>query len=380
MSDESIPKPPASRRPSLKELAETVKNRPSTPVPGSVSSAGAPASRGGEAGPASAPGSQRHSLKDTLVALDGQLPAPPSARNDVAPASARAAAPSSPAVSASAPVSTPAVSTPAVLAVVPAPTASNPASVPSTKPSAGVGKPKQGGGGAGLYVGLAAAGLAAAAAFGLWMKAKPQPVAAPTVAAVENTAPSAEARAAAPEVEKPKEAEKKEGVLDLSQLDDASSAAPVGGPLPGGPLPSAAPAASAPTAVASGGPPKPTGPGEELGDAIRNRAGGGTGNGEDAEPAAAEGSKKNLPDVPPTGAVTSAVNAVKGAAKGCVAGADEPSTATITFSSSGAVQSVSVGGWAQGKSAAGCIKSALQSAKVPAFARPSYSTSVTIRP
>lgn len=391
MSDDMSSKPPPSRRPSLKELAESVKNRPSTPAPGPVSTTGA------ADGPASSPGSQRHSLKDTLVALDGQLPAPPSARNDAPPPSRpvtpapvgmrgpspsssgpassppSSVGPSSAATSSAGPASAP------VIALAPTPPVSNPVAIPSTKPSPGVGKTEKGGGGATVGIAIAAIGLAAAAAFGFWMKSKPQPVA-PTVAAVETAAPVADAPKEAPkEAAKPEE-KKEEGVLDLSQLDDASSAAPVPGKL-GGPLPAGSAAASAaPVAVASGGPPTPGGPGEELGDAIKKRAGGGAGVGEDAEPAAAEGSKKNLPDVPPTGAVTSAVNAVKGGAKGCVAGADEPSTATITFSSSGAVQSVSVGGWASGKPAAGCIKSALQSAKVPAFARPSYSTSVTIRP
>lgn len=54
-----------------------------------------------------------------------------------------------------------------------------------------------------------------------------------------------------------------------------------------------------------------------------------------------------------------------GGAKACVAGADDDvSRATITFGSSGAVQSVSVAGWAAGKPAASCIQSALKGANV----------------
>jgi len=386
MSDESNSKPPASRRPSLKDLAESVKNRPSTPAPSSVRAA-----ISSDAGPTSstAPAS-RHSLKDTLVALDGQLPVPPSAHGDV-PASSRPLTPapvglrgSSPHSSAGPSSSGPASSAPAsaaVVAMAPAAPLSNPTAVPPTKPSQGITRSTQKKpGGPGMAIAIAAMGLAAAAGLGLYLKSQSANVAAPTVAAMETAAPALEAaKAAPPQAAKPVEEAKPDGVLDLSQLDDAASAAPVGGPLPGGPLPAAS-GAAAPSAVASASPAKPLGPGENLDDAIRNRSGGPNGAGEDAEPAAAEGSKKNLPDVPPTGAVTSAVNAVKGSAKGCVAGADEPSSATITFGSSGAVQSVSVGGWAQGKPAAGCIKSALQAAKVPAFARPNYSTSVTIRP
>jgi hypothetical protein len=44
------------------------------------------------------------------------------------------------------------------------------------------------------------------------------------------------------------------------------------------------------------------------------------------------------------------------------------------------VSSVSVSGWASGKPAAGCIKSALQGANVGAFSKPSFTVGVTIRP
>jgi hypothetical protein len=60
---------------------------------------------------------------------------------------------------------------------------------------------------------------------------------------------------------------------------------------------------------------------------------------------------------------------------------DDPvSKATITFASSGAVQSVLVTGAAAGKPAEACIKTALGKAKVPPFAQPTYSASVTVRP
>ncbi len=389
MSDET-PKPPSSRRPSLKDLAVSVKNRPSQSGRDSQPPSG-PTSRG------STP-----SLKDTLVALDGKTPPPPPSSYDAphstrgpissppsslgggAPASAppasgpgaRASSPGP--ISSPAPASLPASSRP--LALAPMPPTSNPNSVPSTKPSAGVHKPsaKQGSG-MGLGVGIAVVGIAAAAAFAFWSKSTPTPT--PTATVAEKTEGEEVAKAkdegATTAVKQAEPEAKPDGVIDINQLADAAgTAAPATGPAVGGPLPGA-PASSA---VASKDPAKPAGPGEDLDEAIKNRAGGGSSDAEDAEPAAGDGARKNVADVPATGAVTSAINAVKGNAKGCVAGADEPSTATITFGSSGAVQSVTVGGWAQGKSAAGCIKSALQAARVPPFAKPTYSTSVTIRP
>ena len=43
------------------------------------------------------------------------------------------------------------------------------------------------------------------------------------------------------------------------------------------------------------------------------------------------------------------------------------------------MQSVTVTGFAAGKSSEGCVKGALTKAKVPAFAEPSYAFPVTIR-
>jgi hypothetical protein len=100
-----------------------------------------------------------------------------------------------------------------------------------------------------------------------------------------------------------------------------------------------------------------------------------------AEPAGNEETRpKNVPDRPPQGSVTAAVGAVMGSAKACVAGADDVSRATITFGSSGAVQSVAVSGWASGKPAASCIQNALKGANVGAFSQPTFTFGVTIRP
>jgi len=74
------------------------------------------------------------------------------------------------------------------------------------------------------------------------------------------------------------------------------------------------------------------------------------------------------------------VASVMGAAKGCVAGADDVSRAQITFGSGGAVKSVSVTGWAASNGASSCVKGALQGANVGAFSSPSFTVGVTIRP
>ena len=102
--------------------------------------------------------------------------------------------------------------------------------------------------------------------------------------------------------------------------------------------------------------------------------------GQTPEPASGSMRNQNVPEQPPQGAISSAVNAVRGAARGCVAGADEASTATITFSSSGAASSVSVGGWAAAHGKTACVQAALKAANVGPFSKPSYSVPVTIRP
>jgi len=83
---------------------------------------------------------------------------------------------------------------------------------------------------------------------------------------------------------------------------------------------------------------------------------------------------------PSQGQVQSALASVRGAARGCVAEMDGPSRATLTFGSDGRVSNVSVSGAAGGKPAASCIRSALISARVPAFQSPSFTVGITLRP
>lgn len=88
----------------------------------------------------------------------------------------------------------------------------------------------------------------------------------------------------------------------------------------------------------------------------------------------------SLPEQPSQGNAQAAIRAVMGGAKACVAGASDPTSASVTFGSSGAVQGVNVTGWAAENGKAACVKSALQGAKVSPFAKPSFTVPVTVRP
>jgi hypothetical protein len=88
----------------------------------------------------------------------------------------------------------------------------------------------------------------------------------------------------------------------------------------------------------------------------------------------------DIPESPAQGAIQGAVGAQRGAARACVAGQDSPSRATLTFASTGKVQSVSVSGPAAGTSAEGCIKNALSKVSVGPFRRPTFSISTTVTP
>ncbi|HEX5100987.1 MAG TPA: hypothetical protein VFV94_15865 [Polyangiaceae bacterium] len=87
-----------------------------------------------------------------------------------------------------------------------------------------------------------------------------------------------------------------------------------------------------------------------------------------------------IADKPSTGAAQAAVGAVLGAARSCIAGQPQGSSATLVFGSSGEVTRVSVSGPAEGTPAAACIQSALKKARVQPFAASNFSLGVTIRP
>ena len=97
------------------------------------------------------------------------------------------------------------------------------------------------------------------------------------------------------------------------------------------------------------------------------------------EPASG-GRNQNIPERPSQGAVAAAFGPVMGGAKACVSGADDVSRASVTFSSSGRVSSVSVSGWAAAHGKSGCVQAALKAAKVGPFSKSSYTVGVPIRP
>lgn len=236
---------------------------------------------------------------------------------------------------------------------------------------------------AGMWAGVAIAVLGVAAAFAVYRTRQPS---APPTAQTDVQAPNKPApqTTAAPAVKA--EATAEPTAMASSEAAPASSAAAKADPAQGaggqGPAPSV-------TAVAGNdAKPAPAAPelkGSKVGtlDEEIRKAGGGN----ESQPAPQDDSKPasgamsgNLPDQPSQGNAQAAVRAVLPAAKACVAGATEPSSATITFGSSGSVQSVSVGGWAAANGKAGCVKSALQGARVAPFAKPTFTVPANIRP
>lgn len=129
-------------------------------------------------------------------------------------------------------------------------------------------------------------------------------------------------------------------------------------------------------------PTTPAGPEGDLGKAM-GAAVGADGKPVQATPAAGNNGPQfaagTVPQKPSQGAVTGAIGAVLPGARACLGPDDPVSRASITFTSAGAVQSVSVTGGAAGKPAEGCIKSALGKAKVAPFAEPTYTANITVR-
>ena len=129
-------------------------------------------------------------------------------------------------------------------------------------------------------------------------------------------------------------------------------------------------------------PTTPAGPGGDLGSAM-GAAVGKDGKPVEATPAAGNTGPQfaagTVPQKPSQGAVTGAIGAVLPGARACLGPDDPVSRASITFTSAGAVQNVSVSGGAAGKPAEGCIKAALGKAKVAPFAEPTYTANITVR-
>jgi len=237
---------------------------------------------------------------------------------------------------------------------------------------------------AGLWAGVAIGVIGIAAAFAVYKTRQPETVPTKTATVTETKPESAKAPAEAPkaaataEVAAATSAEAAPAATEAPKADDAKGAAGT-----------AAPSA---TAVASNEPAKAAQPagsalvGSKVGslaEEIQKAGGGGdlpTAPQDDGSKPASGAASGNIPEQPSQGNAQAAIRAVMGGAKACVAGAPEPTSANVTFSSSGSVQSVSVSGWAAANGKAACVKGALQGAHVSPFAKPTFTVPVTVRP
>ncbi|HEY2515276.1 MAG TPA: hypothetical protein VGI39_30625 [Polyangiaceae bacterium] len=204
----------------------------------------------------------------------------------------------------------------------------------------------------------------------------PPPPAADAVAAANAAAPAATTEAEFPDTPVTAASGKhgKHGKHHGSHAADLAAAADPA-PAP------AAPAAPPPVHAA-----KVSAPASPLAAALRAAAGPGASPAAPAAappPAAAPAPRaapvgNNLPEHPSGSAVTSALTGALSGARGCLGSDADPAKATVTFGSSGSVQSVDVAG-AAGQ-AASCIKGAFGKAHVPAFSGATYTARVTVRP
>ena len=88
-----------------------------------------------------------------------------------------------------------------------------------------------------------------------------------------------------------------------------------------------------------------------------------------------------VPLEPSTGAVSSALGGSLGAARRCIIGHEQASTAAVVFSSDGRVKSVGVSGPAAGTPAEACIKNAFRGMRLPRFGKPTFTIrGITVRP
>lgn len=374
MSDDRDP-PSAARpsvragRPSLKELAERVSK---TPPPPSVRAPDvAPVSA---SAPLSAPATK---VSPPPSAAERISAVPTSVRPPVAPISITHVEP------------VPSIAKTAPIDAAPVVAAANDASPVSKGPktlAAGT-APTKSSNTLWIAIGGGVVALAAAASIALYLNSKKAPAADQTAAnAKTETAATAEVMTAAPAA--PKDDAAPEVVqndtppppsgVDLDSIGDATDSA---SPMFTGRLPvaSSTPIATNDEKDETKDGPHRIEPNGTLDEAMRDAAGPADEN-KGQKPASTPTGPKNLPDTPPNGSVSAAIGSVRGAARGCVAGADKDSSATIVFGSSGAVQSVSVGGWAAGKPAAGCIQGAVSGARVEPFTKPSFPVTMTIRP
>jgi hypothetical protein len=158
----------------------------------------------------------------------------------------------------------------------------------------------------------------------------------------------------------------------------AESFAPKEVPQKAAPKPPEPKPEPAPVAQAAPPAPEPTG----LAGAIKKAVGPAERAAEQsaATETAAPAMRGDIPETPPQGAIQGAIGSHRTAARACVDGYDAASRATIVFSSSGKVDSVSVAGPAAGTKAEACIVRALSKAAVGPFRRPTFSVTTTVTP
>ena len=180
--------------------------------------------------------------------------------------------------------------------------------------------------------------------------------------------------------------------VDFSQLPPAASIAgavpSASGARPQGTSGSATPQAVAPAPIVAASATRVAaraGSDSEKGlDALMQEAVGATAASARPRPTTAADDTANsantgVPFRPSQGAINGALGIALPSARACLEPDSPMSRATITFRSDGAVSDVVVEGWAAGKPAEACIRTALGKARVAPFAQPTYSVPATIR-
>lgn len=339
------------------------------------------------------PGAEQRAQSTPLAAqglFDEDAP-PASAAQTAPPASVQAVAQSAPPPAA--------VSAPPPVASVPPPSAS---AAPSVAPAAAVTpkkeEKKKGGGMILLFGGLLAAGAIAAGAFFVIKSGAlggGQSASVATTKPVETTAPQAKSTATAAATVAAVDTSQQGVGLDSLPTNNGGSTDPLrtmpkinavgNGSKPAGSVADTTPAPSAsaidPKLVANNIPNSTGGGGGDLTEAMRAAAGGGTvTTGGSDTPGGPQFAPGTVPQKPSQGQVQGAINAVLPEARKCMAEGDPLSRATIVFQSDGTVKSVSVTGFAAGKSNEACVKTALSKAKISPFVEATYSFPVNVRP
>lgn len=239
-------------------------------------------------------------------------------------------------------------------------------------------------GGSGKWVALVAMLAIAAGAFFMFRnKEQPPPPAAVVQPKQEVAQPAVDSQKIA--VEEPKPASTGLSIDSLPTAEPAESAKAPGPKVAVAAVETAAPPPTPPEPVAPTAVPTATGGGKvgDLASEMAKSVGGSTDkpvNADDATPAAGKTGSQTIPEQPSQGAANAAVRPLAANAKSCVAGADDVSYASVTFSSAGTVSGVNVSGWAAKNGKSDCIKAALKGANVGPFAKPSFTVSVPIRP